>query len=265
MKKTKLYIIILISLQFSIYPCSILSVKGKSSFFMAGNEDYLKLNSSIKFVPGEEGLFGYAVMGVTSYIDSHPQIAINEMGLAVDWAMVPSGEYKDNKNKPNLKVPLIPELMINCKNVNEVIDFVSGYNIDHFSYEHLMIADSVGNSAVLEWDGKKLQVIKRNSKYQLVTNFNLLSGDPFSCDRFMNGGSLLNKYSNPAEKIKDVLEAMYQEGQYSTLYSYVFNLSKKEITLFNNHDFSKSTIINLNKELEKGIRVLDIEKLEYKE
>lgn len=261
MKYFKVLIFMFIAMQ--IFPCSILTVEGRSAYFIAGNEDYIKNNSSIKFVPGSNGNYGYAVMGVSGLIDDYPQIAINEKGLAVDWATVPTGKYKVDKSKKKLSSPLIHELMRKCKDVDEVVKFVQSYNISHFAQGHLMVADSKGNSVVLEWDGKKVQQINREGSYQLLTNFNLINGDPFDCDRYMKGGSVMNKFENPEDGIVKALNVMHQEGKNPTLYSYVIDLNSKVITLYNNYDYSKSSIINLDHELAKGEYLVDIASLEY--
>lgn len=261
MRYLKLLISLLLSVQ--LFPCSIVTVEGSSSFLMAGNEDYYEYESSIKFIPGNSDQYGYAVMGVTSYIENYPQIAINEMGLAVDWATVPTGQYKADKSKKNLDSPLIHELMKKCKDLNEVVKFVEGHNVSHFAQEHLMVADSKGNAAVLEWDGKKVQVINRKGNYQLLTNFNLIEGDPFECDRYMNGGSLLNMYDNPEDGIVEALDIMHQDGQFPTLYSYIFDLNSKTITLYNFHDYSKRHVMVLEDELKKEGYIVEISSLEY--
>lgn len=126
-----------------------------------------------------------------------------------------------------------------------------------------MVADSKGNAAVLEWDGKKVQILKRKGNYQLVTNFNLVEGDPFECDRYMNGGSVLNMHDNPEDGIIEALDIMHQEGKVTTLYSYIFDLNKRSITLFNNYDFSKSSTLLLDDELKKEAYIVDISSLQY--
>lgn len=248
----------------ALFPCSIFSLQDGDGIFLAGNEDFTKLNSSIRFVEASDDGFGYAVLGANGFIDSHPQIAINSHGLAVDWATVPTGQYKRDKKKKTLTVPLIPELMRKCRNLDEVREFINNHNIDHFAYEHLIVADSSGASFVIEWDGKKLNFIEAMDNYLLVTNFNLNDGDPMDCDRYLNGGYLLNTLKEDGfSKIIPVLDIMHQEGEYPTLYSYVFELTSKSIYIFNSYNFSQVSRIDLIPTLEKGNTEIDIRNLEY--
>lgn len=257
-------LIVQIVVSVSIFPCSIFSYYGESSVYMAGNEDYIKLNSSIRFVQGSNKYNSYAVLAPNGFLDTHPQIAINSKGLAVDWATVPKGIYKRNKKKRDLASPLIPELMKSCGTVEEVKAFVESYNIDHFAYEHLMVADSRGNSAVIEWDGRKLNYIEGYDDYLLVTNFNLADGDPMECDRYMNGGSVLNlSKDDDFTKILKTLDIMHQEGEYPTLYSYIFDLKKNDIYIFNNYDFSMVSKLNLEAAISEGLGEIDLRDLEY--
>lgn len=257
-------LIIQIVLATSIFPCSIFSYRSPTGVYLAGNEDYIELSSSIRFVEGNQEEFGYAVLGANGFMDTHPQIAINVKGLAVDWATVPKGNYKRNKKKRDLKTPLIPELMKSCSSLDDVKELVESYNIEHFAYEHLMVADSYGESAVIEWDGKRLNYIE-GTDYLLVTNFNLFDGDPMECDRYMKGGSILNSSKEPdLKKMVDALDIMHQEGEYPTLYSYIFDLEKRDIYIFNKYDYSMVSMINLDESIERKLGEIDLRNLEYK-
>lgn len=263
----KICILLLIIPTAALAACSIFSLEHNGKFYLAGNEDYVKMKNSIRFVPANDKEYAYALMAGSSYIETYPQIAINEKGLAVDWATVPRSSFVSKPDLPTLETPLIPELMKFCKNVDEVIQFVQNYNIPHFAYEHLFVADAEGRSIVLEWHENKLAVIAREGSYQLATNFNLLKPESgyYPCYRFDAGKVLLE--SGPGEDsdlhLRAVLEAMHSSVNYPTLYSYVFDLKEQKITLYNFHDFTKKAELSLALELEKGFHTVAISDLTF--
>ncbi|NNG00552.1 MAG: linear amide C-N hydrolase [Desulfobacteraceae bacterium] len=235
---------------------------------MAGNEDWYNSNSSIKIVPASSGDFGYAVFGVSRYIDSHPQIGLNEKGLGVDWATIPQSKFVHHPKRLPLITPLIPELMKRCESVGDVIRFIEKYNIPHFAAEHLLVADRFGDAIVLEWHNETVQVVTTDKKYQLITNFNILAPSTgwYPCDRFSAGESILKAergHLPSIEYIAMILDAMHSEGKFQTLYSYVFDLQKESIVLYNRFDFSRKTTLNLEDLLKKGKQTLEINDLVY--
>lgn len=263
----KFLVLMFFSAAVSASACSIFSLSHNNSYYLAGNEDYVKMKSSIRFVPAEADSYGYAVMAGSLYVDSYPQIAINDQGLAVDWATVPRTPYKRNPELPDIKVPLIPELVKNCKNVDEVIEYVQALNIPHFAEEHLFVADAEGNSVVLEWNTDKLEVIRRDKSYQLITNFSILQPENgyYPCYRYDAGDAVLQQgvSDNPFSHMRNSLQAMHSANNYPTLYSYIFDLKSKTIILYNFHDFTLKATIDLAEELSKGLKTIPIDELSY--
>ncbi len=163
---------------------------------------------------------------------------------------------------------LLPELMKHCESVRDVIAFIRKYNIPHFAEEHLLVADRFGNSVVLEWLHDAVRVVRSDKAYQLITNFNIL--DPSTgwhpCERFQAGERILEgaRGSLPSnEYIARILEAMRSEGEFKTLYSYIFDLQKRVIVLYNGADFTKKTMLNLEHMFKQGKHTLRIDALLY--
>lgn len=52
--------------------------------------------------------------------------------------------------------------------------------------------------------------------------------------------------------VRSVLSATYSEFTYPTVYSFICDLKKKKVYLYNFHNFEEVHVINLEKELENG-------------
>ncbi len=263
-----LFILISCLVYTPVYSCSIFSIKGSKKTFLAGNEDWYQSNSSIKIVPGTIQDFGYIIFGVSAYIDSHPQIGFNEKGLGVDWATIPQSSFKPDSKLKTLNIPLIPELMRRCESVKDVIEFVKRYNIPHFAREHLLVADRFGDSIVLEWNQDSVHAVLSDKNYQLITNFNILNPSTgwYPCSRFSAGEKILESKREDLptiEYITRILNAMHSDGKFKTLYSYIFDLQKKNIVLYNRSDFSTKSLLNLNDLFKKGHHTLSLDTLIY--
>lgn len=78
-----------------------------------------------------------------------PFDGMNEYGLAVGMAAVPSSSVPVDPEKPTIgSLQAIREMMDHAKNVEEAIELVGGYNIDMSGGPpiHYLIADASGNS-----------------------------------------------------------------------------------------------------------------------
>ncbi len=268
--KSILLIIATSFLSSPLFACSIFSIDLDGSYYLAGNEDWRKNSNSVVFHKGTSSDYGYAVFGVTAYIGSYPQIALNEKGLGVDWATIPRSAFKSNDDLETFNKILIPELMRKCGSVDDVVNYVKKYNIPHFTEEHLIVADSSGRSVVLEWYKNGIRVIEKEKNYQLITNFNILDSQSgwYPCRRFNAGEKMLDSgkgIHTSINYISTILDAMHSEGEYSTLYSYIFDLKTRDIIIFNKHDFTKEAHLNLDEELGRGTTMKDLDDLEYEE
>lgn len=100
---------------------------------------------------------------------------MNEKGLCVGIAAVPTQEIKQDSTKEKIDVLLLNRLMLDhAKNVDEAIEIAQQYNvfdenINTISH-HYLIADADGNSAVIEYQNGEMQIIQESANYQIITN-----------------------------------------------------------------------------------------------
>jgi len=143
-----------------------------------------------------------------------------------------------------------------CSNISEAIELLKQHNINGFKRHHIMIVDRSGHSAVLEWGRDSLSVVRKTKDYQIMTNFN--NTDPhlvgwYPCNRYIRVENKLATLSSITVKdIRTILESAKNTGMnYPTVYSNIYDLEKKQIYLFHNHNFEELFFIDIKKELNK--------------
>ena len=155
------------------------------------------------------------------------------------------------------------KILAECSSVEQAISYLERYRIPEMDRVHIMFADSLGKSAVIGVYNGKLAIHKNSNRYQLLTNFNLsLPNDNKErlCSRFNKAKSLLNEDSSATvTNLKKVLSKTHQEGL--TVYSNIYNLTKREVLVYMKRDFTREVKINLSEELRKGkhsVRIFDL-------
>ena len=107
-----------------------------------------------------------------------PFDGMNEKGLAVGMMAVSVADGPEDPQKQTVSSLLIIRLMLDyAKNVEEAIDVFSTYNIDFRGGPplHYFVTDRSGYSAVVEFVGGEMSVIRNDLPWQVATNF-ILTG-----------------------------------------------------------------------------------------
>ncbi|MCF8222759.1 MAG: linear amide C-N hydrolase [Bacteroidales bacterium] len=101
---------------------------------------------------------------------------INEKGLAVGIAAVESQEIAKTNNKEKIDILLLNRLILdNAASVDEAVEIADKYDvfdedINTVSH-HYLVADSYGNSVIIEYQDGHMQFIYDNkSDFQIITN-----------------------------------------------------------------------------------------------
>jgi predicted choloylglycine hydrolase len=103
-----------------------------------------------------------------------PFDGMNECGLSMGFLSVPFSQPGKDPEKVTINTTTAIRLVLDyAKNVDEAISLLKKYNI-YFSAGikcHYLISDSSGKSVVVEYINNKMEVVPRNEKWQVVTNF----------------------------------------------------------------------------------------------
>lgn len=230
--------------------CIIFTSEGKEAVYAASNEDWMYSIGTYMTLTAR-GELGYG--RVCFYNSSYVQAGMNEYGLFYDGASCPATDIPYDGTKEQLGYDLGEVVLASCTSVSEAVEFLENYNIPEGFYDHLMFADSSGDSVVLEWMENELHILRKGDQpYQLITNYWLsnpsLGGYP--CSRYDTAEKLLKNTEPSVELFAGILDATKQNwGSGGTLYSGVYDLTNKEVYVFLEGDMRNACRINLTEQM----------------
>jgi tetratricopeptide (TPR) repeat protein len=247
--------------------CTIIYASDGRTAFAGNNEDWTNPFPIIWFQPAKDGKFGYMGFGFQSgwpkMEDYQWEGAVNEKGLFYDYATTEEVKVPLDPNKSDswwLSGKIIQE----CSTVDEAIQVFSEYNFKDGVWKgHYMIGDRLGNSAIIE----PLGVIRNDRPYQIATNFLLSTPDPeaSSDPRYRLASKLFEQSDTISlDLLRRILADTHMESYNSssvTLYSYIHDLKKGDVYIYNFHDYDHVVKLNIHEELKKGEHVVLISSL----
>lgn len=223
--------------------CSIFSCRTEAGTFFCGNEDWTATDPALATYPARNGSYGYVAFGWSSYLPAYVQAGINSEGLCFDWAVVPRQAFVATPGKKSLPLDATVEILKTCATVDEALAFIEKHDFPNLASEHLFLADRKGASCVVEYNNGKVRIVK-GAAFLAATNFHLTDTALgwYPCERYERIQAGLSGETGrlvSADLVR-LLDAAHQEGQYPTIYSYIFDLSRMRLTVFFNHDYSKA-------------------------
>lgn len=249
MKKILLFALILSCiLSQNIDACTVISYALKGEVYAAANEDDYMGFARVWFNPKTTDRYGSVCFGLP---DLQAQAAMNEHGLFYDFTAqnIDPAQFRP---KNVYQGDLFFEILGKCKTVPEAMVFLEKY--DYAISAQVLIADAFGNSVIIN-AGTKLT---KSSAYQINTNFDIskLKTKNYVCRRYDISDEALKKaHALNVPFFRDILSQTRQEGKLSTIYSNIYDLKRKIITVYNFHDFEHPWVIDLKKELNKGYKL----------
>ncbi len=240
--------------------CTVFYASDGHMTLAGNNEDSNFLSTNILFLPAEEGKFGRVYFG--SDVARFPQGGMNQRGLFFDAAALDEVTVVPrDPTKPAIKGQLILKAMEECSTVEEVRRLFTSYDFSGPMNGHYLVGDKDGNSMVIEGQ----TFIMKKGRYQIITNFSQSKTPPEKTTdyRYKIASQLLEQTATISiDLFRRVLNATHFEQSHgemnTTLYSYICDLKKGDIYLYNFHNFEESAKINLEEELKKGRRMCSI-------
>ena len=268
MKKNILFLLIsLITFALNIpsKACTVFSAAQGDVILAATNKDWDNINTRILFLPASEGKYGRVYFGYQIPPGFQNSGGMNDHGLWYDGASLPERcDIKNHYNKPTVKGELCEKALEECASVDEVIAMYEKYFTPHWQ-GHSMWADKYGNSVIIEYGEKDIVFIRKNSNYQVMTNFYILDS---TNARWYNSYSFKTAYymlknSNEIslDLFRSTLDAVHAEGLMPTVYSNVYDLKNGEIYVFNFHNYNEAVKLNLKEQFKKGEQYLKLPQL----
>ncbi len=114
------------------------------------------------------------------YAPYSTQTGMNEMGLAVSTMNDPQGSWKIDPEKDTVGAAEARRLILDhARDVEDAISLLSQRNVSYVgtSVSHLLIADRLGHSAILEWVDGEMKVTRNQQPWQVSTNFRVYGAD----------------------------------------------------------------------------------------
>ena len=253
MKKPAFLVMFTLLFCFHVYThaCTGMKVRTSEGILVGANEDY---NSTYRDViarirPPARGEYGYIGTGFEQH--EYFMMGINDQGLFLDMYTVPACfTWVPDSTKMYYDGFVEGELIRQCANVDEAIDFFDQYNFPSmgtYPYQ-IFVADSSGASAIISYTENGIEVIRSQDDYQVVTNFfiNYPSCGYYPCWRYNHATNTLeNAESYSFELVHDILEHV----TLSSNFSQIANLNNGDITIFYNHNFDEYIKFNFYEEI----------------
>jgi hypothetical protein len=251
--------------------CSALAVVKDGRVMLGGNNDTAYSDVlRLRATPGRDGQYGRVCLSSEVVAGWSPfgTLCLNDAGLAVTHANTPSGGLPHDPEKPQIRHNFIEKVVAEAATVKQAVALVRAYTFppQHEAGMHMMLADSSGDAAVIEWSGGEMKVIQREGPALFMTN-SLLSkpetaGGPNS--RYNRGLRMLPALKDAsADSVFSVLRevsvgAVIHGKEVGTLHSGVWDVTRGELHLVYRRDFDHPRIFKLSEELAKGEHSVDL-------
>ncbi len=161
---------------------------------------------------------------------------MNEYGLTIGCMAIPNAENLIDPEKVTLGSLSFMRLVLDYAiDIDEAIDLWDNYNV-YFPPGpdlHYLIADASGNSAVIEWVGGEMIVLRNEHMWQVSTNFVIYGSSNSTkqgCSRYTTCESVLSQKEGNLALI-EAMNLLETVSQSSTQWSVVYNMQKEEIKI----------------------------------
>ncbi|HOW45190.1 MAG TPA: linear amide C-N hydrolase [Candidatus Aminicenantes bacterium] len=168
-----------------------------------------------------------------------PHSGVNERGLAIaSMAIFDGGDTRIDPLKVTLKGSQMIRLVLDyAADVPEAIALFENYNNSSAFGSHYLLADATGRSAIIEYPGGDLDVIRSREPWQVATNFNVGHDDPEKnlrqCWRYQKAYQALkgSRGSVSPPEAMNILKSISSSDGHVTQWSVVYGLAAGDVLL----------------------------------
>lgn len=225
----------------------------------------------------------YGSVTFNQYGREYPTGGMNEAGLVVELMWLDGSEYPDDDSRPAIgNLQWIQYQLDNAGTVQEVIDSDTKLRIGKNNVPlHYLIADKIGNTAVIEFsEGKMKHRTTEYMPFKVLTNdfysasvdylskfkefggSNEISNSPRSLDRFAKACKLIKEYDGKENVIDysfGVLKNISQPG--ATQWSIVYDLQNMKIYFrtMASSEIKNISYVDLSFDCASAVKILDVD------
>jgi hypothetical protein len=248
--------------------CSIFALKNMNETMIVGrNFDWIGQGGQIHFFPSTR-VYGTATKGyciIEQMGADRPYEGMNTDGLLVAMAPVLAKPEKLNRDRTTFEMNdlgLIRFVLERASSSGEALLMAEKFKLDYMAEKgypkiHYLFADAQGNVALYE-EGVNSAIKKLGkTEWEAITGFSM--GNKQKCDRYERIKLVLeSKYVGNVEQAKNLLA---QVRQNTTVWSSVYDLSRKEFGICIEQDYNHTYMFNLAEELATGYHSIDFAEL----
>jgi hypothetical protein len=173
-----------------------------------------------------------------------PFDGMNERGIAIGMMALDDAEPAYDPHKVTIGTLAAIRLVLDyASNLDEAVGLLGQYNIDFSNGPpvHFLIADSSGNSAVIEFQKDGLVALPNAQSWQVCTNFPLAGKSPKqaanSCWRYQKASQALEMNHGVLSR-EQAMSLLKDVSQTITQWSVVYHQVSGEIDLARRRDFN---------------------------
>lgn len=257
--------------------CTIFTITNDDITLFGNNEDHYTPNPVIGFYPAGETGHGSVHVG---FRDSNGTVlyqgAVNDQGLAWDVNGLPFARLNPHPEKPFSYEAdnFLGRILRKATTVEEAIQISKDFNFGDSMCVQIHIADASGDAVVISAGSDREIAYTRKppgNGYLVSTNFNL--ANPENGDKSWRYekaavllAELLKSKNITMEKAGQVLSEVHLEDLISyTMYSNVIDLKNGTIALNFMSQRNETIYLDITKELEKGVRIIEMRDMFSKE
>lgn len=179
-----------------------------------------------------------------------PFDGLNEAGLAVGMMAVPYAESPQVPGRPTVdEIEIIRVALDGAGDVEEAIELFGRYNIVMTDPPiHYMLADSGGNSAIIEFVGYEMIVMRNTEPWQVSTNFVITGSNApgtTDCWRYNTAYGALSAAGGHLSP-GSAMQLLEEVSQPHTLWSLVYGLDSGEIRVAVGSQFQTVEVFGLD-------------------
>lgn len=236
--------------------CTGFCAKSKGLALVGNNEDWNNPRSRIWFVPAEKGAYGRMFVG---FNNGFPQGGMNDQGLFFDGFATPRLEMASTPDREIYFGNPATKALAECATVDEVVRLFDKYTRPGSAV--LFFADRNGDAVAIEPEA----AVRKKDWFFVQTNFYQSRTPPGTetCQRFKIATRMLedSRGAISVDLFRRILAATHQEGNATTQYSNIYDLTARVMYLYHFHSFENVVRIDLAEELRKGPHKLEIPSL----
>jgi hypothetical protein len=253
--------------------CSLFAAMGDADKFYGRNFDWVASPALLLFNHPTDGydsvsMVDMAYLGIESDVKKLTELPLdqrqtlldapalpfdgmNERGLTVGMAAVPSGEMKPDPNKETIdSLMVIRKMLDQAASVDEAVVILQSYNIDWGSGPslHYLIADRSGRAVLVEFYQGKLQLLPNDKPWHFATNF-LRSAINGSAARQCARYDRLDQQLSTAEgsiKADETMSLLKDVSQANTQWSIVYGFTTGEVTVTLGRQYDRVHIFHID-------------------